>query len=103
VLLKPLPFPGRGAHLSDRAGPGFVHRLPDCAPGSVRLQQQSTEVFEALGSLTRSNATMTGEGRRRAVSAYRVTPEFWDVMKRPASDRPHVHGGEDKENRALAS
>jgi predicted permease len=102
VLLKPLPFPDAERIVRIVRVQGSCNDCPIARPALFDWQQQSTEVFEALGSFNQVNVTMTGEGDAEQLSAYRVTPEFWDVMKVPPVIGRTFTAAEDKENRALA-
>src|SRR6188472_3771155 len=81
VLLKPLPFPDAERIIRIVRVQGSCDDCPIARPVLFDWQQQSTGVFASLGSFNSVNVTMTGDGDAEQLSAYRVTPEFWDVMK----------------------
>ncbi|HET7064392.1 MAG TPA: ABC transporter permease [Rudaea sp.] len=101
VLLKPLPFPDAERIIRIVRVQGSCEDCPIARPVLFDWQQQSTEVFESLGSFNQVNVTMTGEGDAEQLSAYRVTPEFWEVMKVPPVIGRTFTATEDKENRSL--
>ncbi|HET7779446.1 MAG TPA: ABC transporter permease, partial [Rudaea sp.] len=102
VLLKPLPFPDAERIIRIVRVQGSCEDCPISRPALFDWQQQSSSVFEALGSFNSANVTMTGDGDAEQLSANRVTPQLWDVMKvTPVIGRTFT-AEEDKENRALA-
>lgn len=101
VLLKPLPFPDAEKIIRIVRVQGSCGDCPIARPALFEWQQQSTDVFETLGAFTGANVTLTGDGDAEQPTAYRVTPEFWDVMKvAPVIGRTFT-AAEDRENRAL--
>jgi predicted permease len=102
VLLKPLPYPGAERIIRILRDQGTCTDCPISRPALFEWQQQSGDVFEALGAFTGMNATMTGDGTAEQLSASRVTPEFWDVFKVPPLLGRTFTAAEDKENRAVA-
>ena len=102
VLLKPLPFPDAERIIRIVRVQGSCGDCPIARPALFDWQQQSTEVFEALGAFTGANVTMTGEGDAEQLVANRVTPEFWDVFKVSPVIGRTFSAEEDRENRALA-
>jgi predicted permease len=102
VLLKPLPFPDAERIIRVVRVQGSCTDCPISRPGLFDWQKQATDVFEALGAFAGANETLTGDGDAEQLTAYRVTPEFWDVMKvAPVIGRTFT-ATEDRENRALA-
>ena len=101
VLLKPLPFPDAGRIIRIVRVQGSCTDCPIARPALFDWQQQSTEVFESLGSFHGAEVTLTGDGVAEKLSAYRVSPEFWDVFKVPPLIGRTFTAAEDKENRAL--
>jgi putative ABC transport system permease protein len=102
VLLKPLPFPAAERIIRIVRVQGSCEDCPIARPALFDWQQQSSSVFEALGSFNSVNVTLTGDGDAEQLSANRVTPELWDVMKVPPVIGRTFTAEEDKENRALA-
>ena len=101
VLLKPLPFPDAARIIRIVRVQGSCDDCPIARPVLFDWQQQSTQVFDALGAFSGANVTMTGEGDAEQLAANRVTPEFWDVFKvSPLIGRTFT-AAEDKENRSL--
>ena len=101
VLLKPLPFPDAGHIIRIVRVQGSCADCPIARPALFDWQQQSTEVFESLGAFHGAEVTMTGDGVAEQLSAYRVTPEFWDVLRVPPLIGRTFTPGEDKEDRAV--
>jgi predicted permease len=101
VLLKPLPFPDAERIIRIVRAQGSCGDCPIARLALFDWQQQSTEVFESLGAFTGANITLTGEGDAEQLNAYRVTPEFWDVMNVPPVLGRTFTAAEDRENRAL--
>src|SRR5262249_35804914 len=102
VLLKPLPFPDAERIVRIIRVQGSCTDCPIARPALFDWQQQSGEVFESLGAFSGADATLTGDGAAEKLDAYRVTPEFWDVMRVPPLIGRTFTTAEDKENRALA-
>jgi predicted permease len=101
VLLKPLPFPDAERIIRVVRDQGSCDDCPIARPALFDWQQQSTQVFDALGAFTGANVTLTGDGVAEQLAANRVTPEFWDVFKvSPVIGRTFT-AAEDRENRAL--
>lgn len=101
VLLKPLPFPDSERIIRVVRVQGSCQDCPISRPALFDWQQQSADVFEALGSFDSVNVTMTGDGAAEQLKANRVTPEFWVIMKVPPLIGRTFTAAEDKENRAL--
>jgi predicted permease len=101
VLLKPLPFPDADRIIRIVRIQGSCTDCPIARPALFDWQHQSTGVFESLGSFQGADVTLTGDSAAEKLSAFRVTPEFWDVFKvSPLIGRTFT-AAEDKENRAL--
>lgn len=102
VLLKPLPFPDAERIIRIVRVQGSCTDCPIARPALFDWQQQSADVFESLGAFQGAGVTMTGDGVAERLSAYRVSPEFWDVFKVPPLIGRTFTAAEDNENRALA-
>jgi putative ABC transport system permease protein len=102
VLLKPLPFPAADRIIRIVRVQGSCTDCPIARPALFDWQQQSSDVFESLGSFHGAIETLIGEdGVAEKLAAYRVTPEFWDVFKVPPVIGRTFTAAEDRENRAL--
>lgn len=102
VLLKPLPFPEADRIIRIVRSQGSCIDCPISRLALFDWQQQSTDAFDPLAAFTGMNATLTGDGVAEQLSASRVTPEFWNVLKvQPLLGRTFT-AAEDKENRAVA-
>jgi len=102
VLLKPLPFPDAQRIIRIVRIQGACTDCPIARPTLFDWQQQSTAVFESLGAFHGEDVTLSGDGTAEKLTAYRMTPEFWDVFKVPPLVGRTISAAEDKENRALA-
>jgi putative ABC transport system permease protein len=101
VLLKPLPFPDAQRIIRVVRVQGSCSDCPIARPALFDWQQHSGDVFETVGAFAGADITLTGDGAAEKLSAYRVTPEFWDVFKVPPLIGRTFTAAEDKENRAL--
>jgi predicted permease len=101
VLLKPLPFPDAERIVRIIRVQGSCTDCPIARPALFDWQQQSTAVFESVGAFHGEEVTLSADGVAEKLSAYRVTPEFWDVLKVPPLVGRTFTAAEDNDNRAL--
>jgi putative ABC transport system permease protein len=83
TLLKPLPYPDAerivriNRQQGNWGGPVSAAVLED-------WRTAAGDQLVALGGFFSSTINLTGSGEATRLAAYRVTPEFWDVMALPA-------------------
>lgn len=79
TLLKPLPYPDAERIVrinrtqGQWSGPISPAVLDDWRAGAG-------DTLTALGAFTSMTVNLTGDGEAERLAAYRVTPDFWDVM-----------------------
>lgn len=79
VLLTPLPYADADRIVRiNRVQPPYGGPIPRPTLGDWREGTQG--VFSAMGAFTGATVNLTGSGAAERLAAYRVTPEFWDVM-----------------------
>lgn len=101
TLLKPLPYPDseRIVRLTrvqgQWSGPVSAPLLDDWRSGTYG------EIV-ALGAFTETTMNLTGDGDARRLDAYRVTPDFWEVMAMPAAVGRTFDHGDDRASERVA-
>jgi len=79
VLLKPLPYPDAERIVRiNKDQPPFTG--PVAKPVLGEWREATRGVFSAVGAFTSATPSLSGNGDPERLQAYRVTPEFWDVM-----------------------
>lgn len=82
TLLKPLPYPNAEQIVRINRTQGQWSG-PISAPVLADWRVATSNVFEAVGAFAETTTNLTGSGDAMRLRAYRVTPEFWDVMALP--------------------
>lgn len=100
VLLQPLPYPD-----ADRVLVLRRDQPPYGGPISRPLLEDwraaTSEVFSEVAAMSGSNVNLTGAGNAERLSAFQVSPEFWQVMSLPAQHGRYFTAEEERENRRV--
>jgi predicted permease len=83
VLLKPLPFVEADRIVRVMRDQPPVTHSPVSPPVFREWQERSGEVFDAFGAFVESAVNLSGTGDADRLTAYSVTPGFWNVFGQP--------------------
>jgi putative ABC transport system permease protein len=83
VLLKPLPFADSSRIVRVMRNQAPVTNSPVSPPVFREWAERSSAAFEAIGAFVPQTMNLTGEGPAERLSAYSVTPGFWNVFAQP--------------------
>lgn len=94
TLLKPLPYPEAERIVRINRTQGQFGG-PVSGPVLDDWRGATDGVFASLGGFTSATVNLTGNGDAARLGAYRVTPQFWDVMALPAALGRYFTAAED--------
>jgi putative ABC transport system permease protein len=99
VLLKPLPFEHADRIVRIKRENGASMQGSTSVPVFDEWRDRTRAVFDAIGAYVPETMNLAGDGDALRLSAYKVTPGFWDVFSQPiALGRSW---GEEEENHNL--
>lgn len=83
VVLKPLPFKDSQRIVRVMRDQAPVKNSPVSPPIFREWQERSSAAFDAIGAFEPQTMNLTGEGSADRLTAYSVTPGFWNVFAQP--------------------
>jgi putative ABC transport system permease protein len=83
VLLKPLPFEHADRIVRIKRENGSSVQGSTSVPVFDEWRDRTHAVFDAIGAYVPETMNLAGDGDAQRLSAYKVTPGFWDVFSQP--------------------